>query len=199
MSKLFGSCCHRQPNSREWAKETTPVSQKPPRCGCELSLRTLRSRSSCRSKGIRPLSGLTPGPATAPARVDTHTDPLVSRNLTIGARERQSCAKTVAWDSCVTVQRFNEPREWFLLVLLPKKKTGMFPYIGGLQKKSRDAMNQGLSPWTTHCLRTAAFKLPLAPLCIHKNAPATVKACWDSLSPIHSCWLFTCHIKSLSY
>lgn len=29
MFKLFGSCCHRQPNSREWAKETTPFVWEP--------------------------------------------------------------------------------------------------------------------------------------------------------------------------
>lgn len=51
MSKLFGSCCHRQPNSRDWAKETTPFVWEPawaawPEAN-ELSLRPL-SVSPCR-------------------------------------------------------------------------------------------------------------------------------------------------------
>ena len=132
-----------------------------------------------------------------PISYSSHRQTLLSRHLMTEDKEWHSSMKTRAWDSCVTVQRF-ETREKFLLVLSPQKKTGVPPYITGLERKSRAMMKPGLSPWTTHCVLKGAFN-SLQPLCTWDRVPVTGTECWQSLSLIHSCWPFTCHIKSLSY
>lgn len=107
MSKLFGYCCHRQPNTREWAQETTPcVSTLPPRRRVNSQLRT-GSASEASLQTDRPLHR---------QRTDSWSEWVT-----------HSWAKAVVWDSCVRVQRFTEMREWFLQALFPGKKNWDVP------------------------------------------------------------------------
>lgn len=108
MSKLFGYCCHRQPNTREWAQETTPcVSSLPPQ-------RRMNSHSEL-GQPLKPASRQTDRPLHC-QKTDSWSEWVT-----------HSWAKAVVWDSCVRVQRFTEMREWFLQALFPRKKNWDVP------------------------------------------------------------------------
>lgn len=100
MSKLFGSCCHRQPNSREWAKETTPFVWEPAWAEAdELSLRPVNLCSLSLNKGK---------PATEHTQcllLSTATSQAPHlRELTREVNEWHFCTTTVAWHSSVIVK-----------------------------------------------------------------------------------------------
>lgn len=144
----------------EWAKETTPCVWAAPGKAVNSHSEPAASR-----QGRVLASPAHPDPSSS----SSHRQTLLSRHLVTEDEEWHSSMKTGAWDSCVTVQRF-ETRGKFLLVLSPRKKTGVPPYITGLERKSRAPMKPGLSPWTTYCVRKGAFKLSSAPVYTGQSA-----------------------------
>lgn len=140
MSKLFGSCCHRQPNSRVWAKETAPCVSDPASVKAgELSLRIGSvSEASPAKEGIRPLNKyhVLSQPRSS---LCWHTDrPLISIEWWL----KHSWAKIIARDSCITAEIYQDQRI-VLTSTFPKKESRMFPYTIELEMESRDMVKPG--------------------------------------------------------
>lgn len=130
---------------------------------------------------------------------DRQTDPFIARKLTVEVSEWHIPGQRQLFGTVVS--EFRDLLRWengSYRHFSPERKTGMFPYIIGLEAKSRDTMKPGpISLNYTHGLSKTAFKLLLVSVCIEK-VPVTGIARWKSLPLIHSWWPFTYHIEPWS-